>query len=237
MEAQSGGIPLSGRLTGVRFQPLPGLTLGALLALAILIGLGGWQWGRYVERLHGPAIGPSEISLGPIAAAPGRSVYLYTMKDSAPGWRVLHAVEVGAGPLAQRWWVDAAFVPGAAIPISAEPPPALAPGIVLAGHVIAPPRAGAFAPPPNLARRAFYGFDAKAMAAAAGVSGLEPMIVALPYVGGDGAATPNPFLANPSYLNPERHFGYALTWWGLAAALVGVYLAFHVQAGRLRFSR
>jgi surfeit locus 1 family protein len=218
----------------MRFQPLPGLTLGALVALAILIGLGGWQWGRYVEKLRGPGAGPSEISLGPIAAAPGKSVYLYAMKDSAPGWRVLHVVEVGEGPLAQRWWVDAAFVPGAAIPDLSDPPPALTTGIVLAGHTLAPPRAGSFSPPADLAQRAFYSFDAKAMAQAAGVSGLEPQIVALPYVGADGRPVPNPFLSNPTYLNPERHFGYALTWWGLAAALVGVYLAFHVQAGRLR---
>jgi surfeit locus 1 family protein len=36
-------------------------------------------------------------------------------------------------------------------------------------------------------------------------------------------------------LPPQRHFGYAITWWGLAMALVGVYLAFHHQKGRLRF--
>jgi surfeit locus 1 family protein len=36
-------------------------------------------------------------------------------------------------------------------------------------------------------------------------------------------------------LPPQRHFGYAITWWGLAMALIGVYLAFHHQKGRLRF--
>ena len=36
-------------------------------------------------------------------------------------------------------------------------------------------------------------------------------------------------------LPPQRHFGYAITWWGLAIALIGVYLAFHYQKGRLRF--
>ena len=33
----------------------------------------------------------------------------------------------------------------------------------------------------------------------------------------------------------DRHFGYALTWWGLALALIGVYVAFHLRTGRLRF--
>ena len=47
----------------------------------------------------------------------------------------------------------------------------------------------------------------------------------------------NPF-AQPQLnerLPPERHFGYALTWWGLAIGLIGVYLALHHQRGRLRF--
>ncbi len=32
---------------------------------------------------------------------------------------------------------------------------------------------------------------------------------------------------------PARHLGYALTWFGLAAALIGVYLALHIARGRL----
>ncbi|MCE2516285.1 MAG: SURF1 family protein [Alphaproteobacteria bacterium] len=34
---------------------------------------------------------------------------------------------------------------------------------------------------------------------------------------------------------PNDHWHYALTWYGLALGLIGVYLAFHYQAGRLRF--
>jgi surfeit locus 1 family protein len=47
----------------------------------------------------------------------------------------------------------------------------------------------------------------------------------------------NPFLRPEmeERLPPERHFGYALTWWGLAIGLIGVYLALHHQRGRLRF--
>jgi surfeit locus 1 family protein len=36
---------------------------------------------------------------------------------------------------------------------------------------------------------------------------------------------------------PNDHWNYALTWFGIALGLIGVYLAWHVQAGRLRFSR
>ena len=31
----------------------------------------------------------------------------------------------------------------------------------------------------------------------------------------------------------NSHLGYAITWYGIACALIGVYLAFHFQAGRL----
>ena len=35
----------------------------------------------------------------------------------------------------------------------------------------------------------------------------------------------------------NAHLSYAMTWYGIAIALVGVYLAFHYQAGRLKFGR
>jgi surfeit locus 1 family protein len=50
---------------------------------------------------------------------------------------------------------------------------------------------------------------------------------------------PNPYaFAKPlDPLPPERHFGYALTWWGMAIGLLGVYLALHHSKGRLRFRK
>jgi len=33
----------------------------------------------------------------------------------------------------------------------------------------------------------------------------------------------------------NAHLSYAMTWYGIALALLGVYGAFHYQAGRLRF--
>ena len=36
---------------------------------------------------------------------------------------------------------------------------------------------------------------------------------------------------------PNDHLGYALTWYGLAVALIGVYGVWHHQAGRLSFKR
>ena len=36
---------------------------------------------------------------------------------------------------------------------------------------------------------------------------------------------------------PSRHLGYALTWFGFALTLIGVYIAFHVSRKRLGFTR
>ena len=63
--------------------------------------------------------------------------------------------------------------------------------------------------------------------------------LAIPYVGANGSLTDNPY-AKPNAgdpLPPERHLGYALTWWGLALALVVIYVIYHIRAGRLSFSR
>ena len=43
-------------------------------------------------------------------------------------------------------------------------------------------------------------------------------------------------IANLDNLPPARHLGYALTWFGLALGMIGVYIALHIARGRLRFS-
>ena len=36
---------------------------------------------------------------------------------------------------------------------------------------------------------------------------------------------------------PNDHWNYALTWYGLALGLIGVYVSWHMQTGRLRFKK
>jgi surfeit locus 1 family protein len=61
--------------------------------------------------------------------------------------------------------------------------------------------------------------------------------LAADYVGEDGRAIANPFarMADADPLPPERHLGYAITWWGLAATLACIYFFYHASIGRLRF--
>ena len=35
----------------------------------------------------------------------------------------------------------------------------------------------------------------------------------------------------------NSHLNYAVTWYGIALSLIGVYLAYHYSNGRLRFSK
>ena len=73
------------------------------------------------------------------------------------------------------------------------------------------------------------------MARAAGYARSEPHFIAARYAG--QPSRPNPFAHASDPLPPERHVGYAITWWGLAAGLVVIYALLHVRRGRLSFKR
>jgi cytochrome oxidase assembly protein ShyY1 len=36
---------------------------------------------------------------------------------------------------------------------------------------------------------------------------------------------------------PATHYGYAITWFGMAIVFVVIYAVFHARAGRLRFGK
>jgi surfeit locus 1 family protein len=221
-----------------RFRPLPILTLLSLAALALLVMLGNWQYQRFGEKRLAKAEAPAQTSLGPIAGGAGEPVLIYGVRNGVAGWRVLAPVSVGEGANTETVLVDSAFLEGVAPPPRGERrvPGALAAGVALPGAWTAAPDATVFSPPPDPAARLAYGLDAEALAAF-GLTGVRSEIFATPYVGLDGRPEPNPF-ANPAAadpLPPERHLGYAWTWWGLAASLLAIYLVYHHRVGRLRF--
>jgi surfeit locus 1 family protein len=94
----------------------------------------------------------------------------------------------------------------------------------------APDRPGFFTPAPDLAHRIWYGRDLAGIARAEGIDLAAPVLV-------EADATPNPGgwpKGGQTVIDlPNNHLSYAVTWFGLAAGLVGVYLAFHVSKGRL----
>jgi surfeit locus 1 family protein len=73
----------------------------------------------------------------------------------------------------------------------------------------------------------------------AGFEEVADFYIASRYIGADGRAVANPFALAPGAeaLPPERHLGYALTWYGLAVVLAVIYFAYHASVGRLSFAQ
>ena len=91
------------------------------------------------------------------------------------------------------------------------------------GYVRAPDVAGMFAAMDDRAGRRFYTLDPTAIAAALGIGTPAPVIlVAL----GPVALPPLPDPAHTLPRPSNNHLSYAITWFGLAAGLVGVFLVY-----------
>lgn len=200
------------------FRPLPLLSLLCAGAFFLLLLLGAWQWRRFEEKLAFALETPQLVRFE--ASLEGKAVFVYAVKEGVAGWRVfIPAVAEDEIVLA-----DIAFAPGLKPP-EAERWPL---GEGAQGVWLRPRAASPFGAKPRPGAREFYNIDLPAMAAASGVGAAADRYLAA----SDGAAL-NPFAAQRSFA-PERHLGYALTWWGLAGGLVLVYLALHHKAGRLR---
>ena len=95
------------------------------------------------------------------------------------------------------------------------------PGVIV-GELRTPPNPSPMAPPPANGR--FYTRDGAAMARALGVEGpLRPEVVFAVSTANPETPTLRPSAPPPAFSN--NHLGYALTWFGLAVALVGFYAA------------
>lgn len=215
-----------------------GLTISTAVALLILLALGTWQlqrlaWksqllDRIAETRTAP---PKPITTVPLTPAhrftrvtldcPGlagaKFVELYALKDGEAGSRLVSLCTYAADRPAIL--VDRGFV---ADTISARPPTSGDDSVVrLTGLLREGVPPGAFTPAARDGR--FYSADLPAMARALGaVRHPDVMVTA------ETSSNPEWKALVPTPL-PEtitnRHLEYALTWYGLAAALVGVYVA------------
>lgn len=221
----------------IRLKPFPVMTAFSVAAFIFLLFLGWWQWSRFQEKRFLADAVIDEVALAPFTVIDGAPQLVYAARDGQPGWRVFHPIRYGDVAV----FVDAGYVPGAATPDwRALPAPlALSGARAVTGIPVTPRKQSAFAAKNDPAAHVWYQIDLPAMGAGAGLDRVEPYYVAMPYVGATGQAEANPFAGAAAVdpLPPERHLGYAVTWWGLAAALVGVYLAFHARAGRLVVTR
>ena len=204
----------------IRFRPLPLMTLFAVIAFGFLLLLGRWQMQRYEEKRAAAAEPVAEMTVANYEPLPDGIVLVHGVAAGEDGWRVFAPVRNGD----QTVFVDSDFIASTEAPDWHEVriSSALRFGAPVRGASVRPGAPSPFAPAPNALERLWYDVDLAAMGRAAGLENVADYYLAAAYVGADGRAAANPFALPPGVdpLPPERHLGYALTWWGLAFALV-----------------
>ena len=234
----------------LRFRPYPGVTVAAVIATAILVGLGIWQLQRLqwklalIAEVNGHMAAPplplSEALKGSADAMQYRRVALdgrfdnskeaYVFTTAAGGEAVYHVLTPFLTNDGHALLVDRGYVPKEKRDPATRTPVEGATRLVGVWRV--PDAPGAFTPPPDTAHRIWYSRDLKAIAVADHIQLAAPVVI-------EADATPNPGgwpkggQTVVSFRN--EHLSYAVTWFGLAAGLLGVYLAYHVSKGRLRW--
>jgi surfeit locus 1 family protein len=212
----------------------------ATLGVVMLCTLGVWQLERLqwktaliAERRAELAAAPvglstvlSEIGTGqtvdyrPVTFAGrfagGKDLRLYSTAYG-PGWEIVSPFLTDDGALVM---VDRGFLPdrsGRDVAVPAPPPGPL----LLSGFARQPAgKKAAFAPANDASRNRWFWWDLPAMAAASvgeAAGQVAPVFVQLAGTPLGGSDAPRPIV--PVVAIPNNHLSYALTWFGLAAAL------------------
>jgi surfeit locus 1 family protein len=212
-----------------------------VVGVALLCGLGVWQVQRLqwktqlLARIQALAYAPAEplnVALNHVQAGrdvdfirvqtpcepapPGPAARIYTVTDDGPGWRpvVLCRLKVGPYPAVL---VDLGVESEAARPGNA----ALAPPAALTGVLRTGLRREPFMAMQPQGPGEFGWRDMKGVSAYLGAPNAAPVFLMLEQPAASPTIKPRP---TPIDI-PNNHLGYAITWFGLAAALIAVYAA------------
>lgn len=240
------------------FRPMLWPTVAGVLALGVLIVLGNWQMDRLAWKqdliarietgLQAPpiALPPAQqwanVSLDDLRYRPvaitGRfdhanEVHVYIpSKEGDPGYHVVTPVEL-TGNGAEGGWVlvDRGFVP-----INRKEPETRSAGqlvgdVTVEGILILPDAPNAFTPPPDSQANVWYHRPIAQIAEHAGISPVFPLMLDAGPKANEGGW---PLGGQTRLVLKNPHLGYAMTWYGLAATLIGIWLAFHIARGRIR---
>ena len=223
------------------FRPLPVMTVCVLVSLAILTVLGNWQWQRYSEKLEAAN---TEIEWESLfgTVVDEQVFFVSTIVNGRSAWKhvaVLEDSDRGDVVLATYYISFQVNAPdNVQLEVGRE--------FDFEDGIFYEPEKPNFLTPPSSGDSYFsYEIDAMrarlpgALGARLRPVAFEPRLITVRDDAGDVGEIENPYanpvLADP--LPPERHLGYALTWWGIAIALLVIYLVYHASVGRLRFGK
>jgi len=243
------------RIPAARRKSRVVLTILALAAFGVLIALGVWQlhrrdWKndliqRFEEALAKPPVAyePPQPNANEQSREFTRVTATGTFEDAKTVKMLVPAPEAvraktgdGFGYLfftPLKLGNGVVFVNRGFVPQSLAGGTSVTPGkAAVTGNLRLSAAPSWFMPAPDLAKRLFFSADLPAMAEAAGLSGAGTVVGE--YIEAEPSPQagewPNP--RDPHELLsiiPNRHLEYALTWFGLAAALAGVYGFFIVR--------
>ena len=207
-------------------------TLVTLGMLVVLLGLGAWQVERLawktalLARFDAVEAAPAV----PVTAAPAPYAKVAATGRFDHGREALVGIELRGDTLgahlvtplirddAPAILVDRGWVPFERRTAVAHPEGE----VTITGWVRPREAAGWFSPADDAPGRRFYSYDPTTIGAALGLTSVVPWTLIALADGPDTAALPRPARGLPRPNN--NHLGYAITWFGLAAGLVGVYL-------------
>ena len=234
--------------TGDRKTGLLWPSISSAFALVVLLGLGTWQ----LQRLHWKngliaqieaRVHAAPISLADALAAvkrgddleyarvratgmwvPGVEWHLWSPSPGGPGWHVYAPLRTKTGTVVI---VNRGFVPDAHRDPATRLEPTSSNEVTLVGLLRMPELKHLFTPDNDVARNIWYSRDIGGMARAmpGGSSGADVAPFALDAEVGS-APPPAPQGGVTRLELPNSHLQYAVTWYGLAATLIGVYVAF-----------
>lgn len=239
----------------LHFRPLWKFTAAMLPLFLACVALGVWQLERLQWKLaliaqvnrnmHAPPIPVARALAMPPSDAQYRRVemrgrfaknskeaYVFAIgQGGAPVYHVLTPFLLDNG---RMLLVDRGVVPERLRDPHARPAGDLNGERRVTGVWRRPDAPGPFTPAPNLAKRVWYARDVEGIAKADHLKLAAPVVV-------EADATPNPGGwpkgGQTVVTFRNEHLQYAITWFALAAVVLGGWIAYHVSQGRLGWAR
>jgi surfeit locus 1 family protein len=233
----------------MKFRPLPILTIFTIPILIILFLLGNWQWGRYQFKLELEKQPPApfqKIDMATIAVRDFQKYHLNaqiispiievrTSENGKYGVRLFAIAKTQIGNI----FYEFGFVPDDKFQ-EAKSHKFLQHIEIDVVSRISNKKPNYFITDNIPDTCLFYWVELAAMAKCSGFELSQNDFYFTPIQMdplNSGKAILNPYAdeKGATYVEPGRHLGYALTWWGLFISLIAVYVALHIKNGRLKF--